>query len=95
MTVNRKETLMQLTRLTKKIHGSTAYIFTPIQQETGKRIKLWIKEKWTPRGRLTGFDVTDARTGRKYQARTAHCDLEGCICDAVILGYPSRPDRKK
>ncbi|HOW87339.1 MAG TPA: hypothetical protein PKV84_01610 [Candidatus Omnitrophota bacterium] len=84
---------MRIKRLTKKVEGSTAYIFTPLCHETGRRIKLWIKEAWTPRGKLVRFIVTDARTGKKYKAETAHCDLPGCICDAVIYGYSrkSRP----
>ena len=78
---------MQFNRLTKKIKGRTAYIFTPIWHETGRRIQMWVEESWTPRGKLTQFKVTDAKTGKRYKARTVHCGLPGCICDAVIYGY--------
>ncbi len=77
-------------RLTKKINGKTAYIFTPRTWESGERIEMWVEELWTPRGELTRFTVTDAKTGEKYKARTASCGLTRCICDAVIYGYKDK-----
>ena len=78
---------MSFKRLTKIINNKTSYIFTPRQYETGERVKLWVEESSTPRGRITRFSVTDAKTGKKYKARTAGCGLPDCICDAVIYGY--------
>lgn len=74
-------------RLTRMIRGKLVYIFTPRLEETEERVRLWIMESWTPRGRRTSFTVTDARTGKKYKARTASCGLGRCLCDAVIFGY--------
>jgi len=86
---------MRFKRLIRKIKGKTAYIFTPRQQETGSRVKLWVEESSTHRGRIARFSVTDAKTGKKYKARTAGCGLPGCICDAVIYGYETKKGKDK
>jgi len=63
-----------------------SYIFTPRKYGTDERIKMQIVER-TPRGEEEWtMIVTDAKTGKKYKAKSAACGLD-CHCDAIIYGY--------
>lgn len=60
-------------------------LFTPIDNKTGKRLKMDIEEMEIPRKVIREFIVTEKFTGKRFLCRTRSCSIPTCICDAYLF----------